>query len=46
MDTSTDHTLNVNAVAGIARGARAAACLRMSGLAEFTDGSLAVRWMR
>ena len=29
MNTSTDHKLNVNAPAGIVRGARAAALLRM-----------------
>ena len=46
MSTSTDHNPNVNAVAGIARGARAAVCVTMADLAEFTDGSLAVRWMR
>lgn len=46
MNTSTDHKLNVNAVAGIARGARAAACLPMTGAGESADGSLAVRSQR
>ena len=46
MYTSTDHKLNVNAVAGIARGARAAACVTLEGPADFADGSLAVRSMR
>jgi hypothetical protein len=46
MDTSTNHKLNVNAVAGIAGRVRAAACPQMTGRAEFTDGSLAVRWLR
>ena len=31
MNISTDHKLNVNAVAGTARGARAGACLPMAG---------------
>lgn len=46
MNTRTHHKLNVNAAAGIARGTRAAARPQMPGVAEFTDGSLAVRWMR
>jgi hypothetical protein len=46
MNNSTDHKLNVNAAAGMARAARAAVCLQMAGIGEFTDGSLAVRWMR
>ena len=46
MSTSTYHNPNVSAVAGIGRGVRAAVCVPMTGLAEFTDGSLAVRWMR
>ncbi len=46
MNASTDHKPNVNAIAGITRGVRAAACRPMTGLAEFTDGSLAVRCMR
>ncbi len=46
MNNSTDHKLNVNVPAGISGGARAAACLTMEGLAEFTDGPLAVRLMR
>jgi hypothetical protein len=46
MNTSTDHKLNVNAVAGVARGARAAADLPMAGAGELTNGSLAVRSQR
>ena len=46
MNTSTDHKLNVNVPAAIAGGARTAGCPQMVGGAEFTDGTLAVRWMR
>ena len=46
MNNSTNHKLNVNVPAGIVRGARAAALLQMDDAADFTDGSLAVRWMR
>jgi len=46
MNSSTDHKLNVNVPAGIARGARAAACLMTAGTGEFTDGALAVRCLR
>ncbi len=46
MNNCSDHKLNVNVPAGIVRGARAAALVRMMGRGEFTDGALAVRWRR
>ena len=46
MTNCTDHKLNTNVPAGIGRGARAAALVRMAGRGESTDGALAVRWLR
>ncbi len=46
MTNCTDHKPNMNAPAGIVRGVRAAALVRMTGRGDFTDGALVVRWLR